>query len=88
VLAIDLPPVRGISERVLLTPTVADFADRLDEALALGHAPEADRLRFVADNSWESRHRTILGTAWAAAGLTFPAFARPPFPTAEPRGSR
>jgi glycosyltransferase involved in cell wall biosynthesis len=88
VLAIDLPPVRGISERVLLTPTVADFVDRLDDALALGPASETDRLRFVADNSWESRHRSILGTAWAAAGLTFPAVARPPFPAAEPRASR
>ncbi|MCP2032061.1 glycosyltransferase involved in cell wall biosynthesis [Okibacterium sp. HSC-33S16] len=88
VLAIDLPPVRRISERVLLTATVADFTDRLDEALALGPATEVDRLRFVADNSWESRHRTILGTAWASAGLSFPSFAQPPFPAAEPRGSR
>jgi teichuronic acid biosynthesis glycosyltransferase TuaH len=88
VLAIDLPPVRRIDERVLLTATVADFADRLDEALALGPAAEVERQRFVAENSWASRHETILSTAWAAAGATFPSFERPDLPAVEPRGQR
>jgi glycosyltransferase involved in cell wall biosynthesis len=88
VLAIDLPPVRRIDDRVLLTATVADFADRLDEALALGPAAEAERRRFVAENSWESRHQSILGTAWAAAGLSYPSPERPPLPAVEPRGQR
>lgn len=65
VLSIDLAPVRGISDRVLLTDSVADFADVLDDALALGDAPEASRLGFVAANAWASRHRAILDLALA-----------------------
>lgn len=65
VLSIDLPPVRGIDPRVLLTATTAEFADVLDDALALGRAPEHERLAFVAANSWRSRHDAILQTAFA-----------------------
>jgi len=65
VLSIDLPPVRGIDPRVLLTATTAEFADVLDDALALGRAPERERLAFVAANSWRSRHDAILQTAFA-----------------------
>lgn len=65
VLSIDLPPVRGIDPRVLLTATTAEFADVLDDALALGRAPEQERLAFVAANSWRSRHDAILRTAFA-----------------------
>jgi len=67
VLSIDLPPVRGIDPRVLLTDTTAQFADRLDEALGLGPAEEAERLGFVAANSWSSRHDRILEVALRAA---------------------
>lgn len=90
VLAVDLPPVRHIDERVLLTSSVADFADRLDEALALGVASATERQRFLSENSWQSRHETILTTAWAAAGLTYPAmqFGSPGSAPAEPRGQR
>ena len=66
VLSIDLGPVRGIDDRVLLTDTTAQFADRLDEALALGRAREADRLAFVERNSWRSRHERILEVAFGA----------------------
>jgi teichuronic acid biosynthesis glycosyltransferase TuaH len=66
VLSIDLAPVRGIDPRVLLTDTTAQFADRLDEALALGPAAEADRVRFVDANSWRSRHERILEVAFRA----------------------
>ena len=65
VLSIDLPPVRGIDPRVLLTGTTAEFADVLDQALALGRASEPERLAFVAANSWRSRHDDILRTAFA-----------------------
>jgi teichuronic acid biosynthesis glycosyltransferase TuaH len=67
VLSIDLPPVSGIDDRVLLTDTTAEFADRLDEALALGRAPEAERLAFVEGNSWRSRHERILEIAFGGA---------------------
>jgi len=70
VLSIDLAPVRGIDERVLLTDTTAQFADRLDEALALGPEREEARLRFVADNSWRSRHERILDVAFRAGRVT------------------
>jgi teichuronic acid biosynthesis glycosyltransferase TuaH len=66
VLSIDLAPVRGIDPRVLLTDTTAQFADRLDEALALGPADEEARLDFVAANSWRSRHDRILDVAFRA----------------------
>jgi hypothetical protein len=66
VLSIDLAPVRGIDPRVLLTDTTAQFADRLDEALALGPADEDARLDFVAANSWRSRHDRILDVAFRA----------------------
>ena len=64
VLSIDLPPVRGIDDRVLLADSTADFADLLDRALALGPQAEAERLAFVAANSWRSRHERILETAF------------------------
>lgn len=63
VLSIDLAPVRGISDRVLLADGVADFADLLDEALALGPAAEDERHAFVVDNSWRARHEQILDLA-------------------------
>ena len=66
VLSIDLAPVRGIDDRVLLADSTADFADVLDEALSLGVQPEQDRLAFVAANSWRSRHERILETAFGA----------------------
>jgi teichuronic acid biosynthesis glycosyltransferase TuaH len=66
VLSIDLAPVRDIDPRVLLTDTTAQFADRLDEALALGPAGEQERLDFVAANSWRSRHESILDVAFRA----------------------
>jgi hypothetical protein len=67
VLSVDLPPVRGIDPRVLRTDAVAGFADRVDEALGLGRAPEDERLAFVSANSWASRHERILETAYGAA---------------------
>ncbi|OCG75766.1 glycosyltransferase [Microbacterium sediminis] len=60
VLATDLRPLHGLGDRVLLTPTVADFADRVDEALGLGAQTEAERRAYIADNAWPSRHRQIL----------------------------
>lgn len=67
VLSIDLPPVRGIDDRVLLADSTSDFADLLDGALALGHQPEAERRAFVAANSWRNRHDRILAVAFGAA---------------------
>jgi glycosyltransferase involved in cell wall biosynthesis len=63
VLAVDLPPVRGVGPRVLLTENVADFARATDAALALGRADEETRRRFVDDNSWRARHRALIDLA-------------------------
>lgn len=63
VLATDLRPVRDFGERVLLADTVSDFVDLLDAALALGVAPEAERLRFIDENAWITRHHDILALA-------------------------
>lgn len=65
VLSIDLPPVQGVSDRVLLVDRVSDFADVADEALARGRAAETEREAFVAANSWAARHEQIIGLARA-----------------------
>ncbi|QKJ20291.1 glycosyltransferase [Microbacterium hominis] len=66
VLSIDLPPVRGISDRVTLTDSVADFVDVVDAALAAGPAIETERLAFVEANSWAARHERIIAIARGA----------------------
>ena len=63
VIATDLPPVRGIDDRVLLVSTVDDFADVVPAALALGRAAEAERSAFIAGNSWAARHERIFALA-------------------------
>lgn len=60
VLATDLRPVRGLGSRVLLSETVTDFIDTLDEALELGVEPEPGRRAFIGANAWSSRHHSIL----------------------------
>jgi teichuronic acid biosynthesis glycosyltransferase TuaH len=67
VLSIDLGPVRGISDRVLLADTVGDFRDLIDAALDLGPAPEEERLRFIEENAWKTRHSDILDIAFGTA---------------------
>jgi glycosyltransferase involved in cell wall biosynthesis len=60
VLATDLEPVRGFGDRVHLTDSVSDFIDRIDVALAQGTLAEQERLAFVTQNAWSSRHKEIL----------------------------
>lgn len=60
VLATDLRPVHGLGDRVLLTDTVAQFADLVDTALSQGVQPEEERRAFVLSNAWAARHREIL----------------------------
>lgn len=60
VLATDLRPVRGFGPRVHMTESVSDFVDLIDPALAQGTLAEDERLAFVSDNAWPSRHREIL----------------------------
>jgi teichuronic acid biosynthesis glycosyltransferase TuaH len=60
VAALDLPPIRGVSERVVIRD---DLDQAIDGALALGRAGEAERLDFAAANSWEIRQRRIVEIA-------------------------
>lgn len=66
VISVDLPPIRSIRGRMILVDTVADFADVVDDALALGLAPEAERQEFISANSWRSRHESIIRVALAS----------------------
>jgi glycosyltransferase involved in cell wall biosynthesis len=64
VAAVDLPGVRAASSpRLVLTGNAGGFAEAVERALALGPAPEQERLAFVADNSWERRHDALLELA-------------------------
>jgi teichuronic acid biosynthesis glycosyltransferase TuaH len=67
VAATDLEPVRAVGHpRVRLVPEGGDFAAAARSALALGRAPEQERLHFLAENSWRSRHERLLDLALAA----------------------
>jgi len=63
VISIDLAPVRGIDERVLLVDSVAEFADAVPTALAMGRADDAARASFIAANSWAARHEQVFALA-------------------------
>ncbi len=67
VVAVDLPPLRGVDPRVLLVAGGAGdgYQAAVDAALALGPAPENERLTFVQTNSWDSRHERLLDLALA-----------------------
>ncbi len=65
VAATDLAPMRGIDARVTLVPEGGDFAAATRHALALGRAPEPERIAFVQANSWRSRHEALLDLAFA-----------------------
>ena len=65
VATVDLPPIRAIDRRVIITPDSADFNDAAAKALALGPAPEADRQEFIARHSWRSLHDRLIDLALA-----------------------
>ncbi|SMH27747.1 Glycosyltransferase involved in cell wall bisynthesis [Rathayibacter oskolensis] len=60
VISVDLPPIHGISDRIRIVPTMAEFAGVVDEALADGPATEDERLAWIHANSWAARHTTVL----------------------------
>jgi glycosyltransferase involved in cell wall biosynthesis len=64
VAALDLPPIRQVSPRVVIRD---DLGQAIGEALALGRAPNSERRAFAADNSWKSRQETILQLALDSA---------------------
>jgi glycosyltransferase involved in cell wall biosynthesis len=60
VAALDLPPIRNVSPRVAIRE---DLTEAIAAALALGRAPEEERRRFAAENSWASRQDRIVELA-------------------------
>nr|WP_246383648.1 glycosyltransferase [Microbacterium proteolyticum] len=60
VVSVDLPPVRGIHERVTFSASTAEMAPQVDDALERGPLTDAQRAAFIEDNSWGSRHRAVL----------------------------
>ena len=61
--ATDLPPVRGIHERVHLVPRGGSFAMAVRRALLDGPMSEIDRLAFIEANSWAKRHSRLIAFA-------------------------
>ncbi|WP_053226878.1 glycosyltransferase [Solirubrobacter soli] len=65
VAAVDLPPIAAVQGAVELVGEGGDFAAATRRALERGPAGEADRLAFVAANSWASRFDAFLELALA-----------------------
>jgi teichuronic acid biosynthesis glycosyltransferase TuaH len=66
VAALDLPPIRDVSSRVVIRD---DLGQAIGEALALGRESDSERRTFAEDNSWRSRQETILQMALDAAPI-------------------
>jgi glycosyltransferase involved in cell wall biosynthesis len=60
VAALDVPPIRGISSRVIIAP---ELADAIAQALALGRASDEQRLAFAREHSWRERQERIVRLA-------------------------
>ncbi len=65
VVAVDLPPMRGISQYVSLCRHVDQHIDAIARAVQGGRIPEDRRQLFVQENAWASRHDQLL--AWATS---------------------
>jgi glycosyltransferase involved in cell wall biosynthesis len=57
--ATDLPPVRGVHDRVVLVDGV-DYSSAVRIALAKGRLDEPQRLELVGANSWPTRHESLI----------------------------
>ncbi len=63
VAAVNLPPIAEVEGRVVLAPVGGELAPAVAQALALGPAPEAERLQFVARHAWSRRLDELLAIA-------------------------
>jgi glycosyltransferase involved in cell wall biosynthesis len=64
VAATNLAGIAGVEHpRVVLADEHHGLVAAVERALAIGPASETERLRFVAANTWRSRHERILGLA-------------------------
>ena len=73
----DLPPIRGISDRVLLVPPGGPYAPAVRAAAALPDASDAEVAAFREANDWQVRYalfkRAALGGAVASGRRSAPA---------------
>jgi teichuronic acid biosynthesis glycosyltransferase TuaH len=65
VAAVALPPIAAVEGRLALVPPGGDFVDAVERALALGPAPEDERLAFVSEHGWSHRFEELLELALA-----------------------
>jgi glycosyltransferase involved in cell wall biosynthesis len=63
VAALDLPPIRDVSPRVMIRD---NLTEAITAALALGRAPDPERLEFARANSWRQRQESIVRMALVA----------------------
>ena len=63
VAAVDLPPMRGVSPRVVLVEEAGDYPGAVARALEIGSAPEDERREFLANNSWKRRYDDLIALA-------------------------
>jgi teichuronic acid biosynthesis glycosyltransferase TuaH len=65
VAAVDLPPIAAVKGRVALAPVGGRLAPAVAQALALGPAPETERLQFLEHHAWSRRFDELLAIALA-----------------------
>lgn len=66
VVAVDLPPVRGVHEAVRLSSSPDDWSGLLREALNAGRLQEHERLAFLSTVSWTARQAPVVAAALGA----------------------
>ena len=64
VAAVDLPPLRGVDDRVVRAGDDEDFAAAVATALALGPATDGTRQAFLQRHAWSRRHDRVLDFAF------------------------
>ena len=60
VVAVDLPPIRGVADDRVRLCRPEGWAQALAEALRMTHAPEDARLRFIDEVSWARRMQPMV----------------------------
>jgi teichuronic acid biosynthesis glycosyltransferase TuaH len=66
VAAVDLPPIAAVKGRIVLAPVGGRLAPAVAQALALGPAPETERLQFVERHAWKRRFDELVTIALGA----------------------
>lgn len=67
VVATDLEPVRGVTDRIFLVPEGGDFGAATLRAVARGKADADEREQLIHDNSWATRFDALLDFATGSA---------------------